>query len=565
MSAENAKGIVKLKINNLKCTVEGPYNAHVALVDGMALPVKGAHFSPLYKSGNWDGMKRFYTINGRKFDTGLIRWAKTILVEKGYEVHVEDCRVKPVGDMRSMEGFATKLRDYQEDTVAKAIKATRGILCISVGGGKTEIALAIMHTLNLKSIFIVNSIDLLNQTAERIQRTIPSACVQVIGEGKQWKLGEGDPWLYVATMQTLFKKPELIKGIKFDVKISDECHGVAAKTWKKVMDSIDAYYSYGLSGSFDLEYEDPIRYREITGSTGKPIVTITTSELVWQGHLVKPKITMLQYYNQYTSTTSNYNTAIEKGIVKSEILNKKIIPKLIRKLDGNKLMILVRLIQHGHDIVKTLTKMGINCAYVNGANSGDQRTDAIQKLRTGQINVLVASNIFNQGVDIPEIDAILNLGCDKSYKGVFQKLGRGLRLSNGKDVLQYFDIWPVNSDFLHRSSMEREEKYKYLGFKPDTVDACRYLGIPFAQENRLVSVKQEPIKQPNIDTNHKPKETATAYWDKNKQKWVQKVPEYVAPVAKAIPNTSSDFIQKYKEKIAKIREDKKKFLLNKIK
>lgn len=561
--ANDAPNTVTLTINNLKCTVQGPPQAHFLLADKLSLPVKGAHFSDLYKNGQWDGVKRFYALKTKSFDTGLLRWARQLLLDGGFHCEVKDARVRPPVHYCSMEGFKTPLRDYQEDAVRKAVKATRGVIYAATGSGKTEISFAIIHLLNLKSIFIVNSIDLLNQTAERIEKTIPSSCVKIIGDSTVRQLGTGEPWIYVATMQTLNKKPELIKGIKFDVKISDECHGVAAKTWKKVMDSIDAYYAFGLSGSFDDEHEDPIRYAEIVGSTGHPIVKITSSELVEQGHLVKPDITMLQYTNANLIVTDNYNTAVDRAIVEDVLLNTKIIPAIVRKMNGKKLLILVRFINHGKSILAALQKRGIPSVYVNGGNSGDERKRAITALRTGQVKVLIASNIFNQGVDIPEIEAILNLGCDKTYKSIFQKLGRGLRNSHGKTGLVYYDIWPKHCRFLDSASDTRRETYEYMGFTPKVVNACRYLGIAYEHEV-AINVQREP-QDKTTTVIKKPKATSKAYWDENQQRWREKIPKYVPIVPPKTSNSTDNFKRLHEEKQAEIRNSKRMFLLNKIK
>lgn len=559
---DNTHNEVILRYNNLHCTVEGEYNAHYLLVDRMAIFTKGAQYSEQFKSLAWDGMKRFYSIKSRKFATGLLRWARDLLTEGGYTVTMVDERARPIMPLRSMEGFTTELRDYQTDIVEKALQATRGVIGVATGGGKTEIALAILHRLHLKSIFLVNSIDLLNQTAERIMKTIPAASVKIIGEGCQRQIGEGVPWLYVATVQTLNIKPELIKGVHFDVKISDECHGVAASTWKKVMDSIDAYYSYGLSGSFDKYHEDEIRYREIIGCTGNPIVKLTASSLVESGHLVKPKIVMLQYDSGVNVDPFKYHVAVKEAITECDIVNKKIIPRLVAKLAGKKVMILVKMLHHGKTLLNRLTSLGINCTFVSGASTGEVRLQGMNGLKTGTLDVLIASNIFNQGVDIPQIDAIINLGCDRAYKNVFQKLGRGLRNAEGKEELLYFDLWPTNSRFLSEASLGRKEKYEYLGFSPVVVDALEYLNI--ARKAKITSVVGEPRRQP-VRSDTKVKSTDKAFWSEAKQQWVELPAKFVKMPVPVIESSMEKLKRLHRQRVEAVAEDRRLALLNKIK
>ena len=56
------------------------------------------------------------------------------------------------------------------------------------------------------------------------------------------------------------------------------------------------------------------------------------------------------------------------------------------------------------------------------------------------INYLFVVDIFNEGVDIPEIDTVLFLRPTESLTVFLQQLGRGLRLSEGKDCLTVLDF-----------------------------------------------------------------------------------------------------------------------------
>ena len=63
-----------------------------------------------------------------------------------------------------------------------------------------------------------------------------------------------------------------------------------------------------------------------------------------------------------------------------------------------------------------------------------------QKLISGEINVLFVVDIFNEGVDIPEIDTVLFLRPTESLTVFLQQLGRGLRLNDGKECLTVLDF-----------------------------------------------------------------------------------------------------------------------------
>jgi superfamily II DNA or RNA helicase len=74
------------------------------------------------------------------------------------------------------------------------------------------------------------------------------------------------------------------------------------------------------------------------------------------------------------------------------------------------------------------------------SENGTERSVLRQKLKSGEINVLFVVDIFNEGVDIPEIDTVLFLRPTESLTVFLQQLGRGLRLNDGKECLTVLDF-----------------------------------------------------------------------------------------------------------------------------
>ncbi len=83
---------------------------------------------------------------------------------------------------------------------------------------------------------------------------------------------------------------------------------------------------------------------------------------------------------------------------------------------------------------------GLKAAYLTSDSSDDERKKLPEDLRTGRLNYLFVVDIFNEGVDIPEVDTVLFLRPTASLTVFLQQLGRGLRLAPGKDLLTVFDF-----------------------------------------------------------------------------------------------------------------------------
>lgn len=83
---------------------------------------------------------------------------------------------------------------------------------------------------------------------------------------------------------------------------------------------------------------------------------------------------------------------------------------------------------------------GIPARAVSAETSADERRAALAALRNRDVNVLFAVDLFNEGLDIPEVDTVLFLRPTESATVFLQQLGRGLRLTHGKTVLTALDF-----------------------------------------------------------------------------------------------------------------------------
>jgi superfamily II DNA or RNA helicase len=108
--------------------------------------------------------------------------------------------------------------------------------------------------------------------------------------------------------------------------------------------------------------------------------------------------------------------------------------------------------EHANFMAKKFTLHNIACGVLTSDNSKD-REFLQQQLRSKQINVLFVVDIFNEGVDIPELDTLLFLRPTESLTIFLQQLGRGLRLTNDKEcctVLDFVGNSRPEYDFSHK-------------------------------------------------------------------------------------------------------------------
>ncbi len=131
-------------------------------------------------------------------------------------------------------------------------------------------------------------------------------------------------------------------------------------------------------------------------------------------------------------------------------------------------------VEHARFMAKRFTEAGVPAISLDGNSSDAERAQAKGRLVSGEVKVIFVVDLYNEGVDIPEVNTVLFLRPTESLTIFLQQLGRGLRLWEGKDCLTVLDfIGAANRKYNFEqkfaalltdthSSVEREIKRGFL-------------------------------------------------------------------------------------------------------
>lgn len=118
--------------------------------------------------------------------------------------------------------------------------------------------------------------------------------------------------------------------------------------------------------------------------------------------------------------------------------------------------------KHADFMAEQLQKYGFNAQSLTSDTPQSRREQLAKNLRNGLIHYLCVVDIFNEGVDIPEVDTVLFLRPTDSLTIFLQQLGRGLRLSPGKTELTVLDfVAQVNKKY------DFAGKFRALTLRPE--------------------------------------------------------------------------------------------------
>jgi superfamily II DNA or RNA helicase len=159
-----------------------------------------------------------------------------------------------------------------------------------------------------------------------------------------------------------------------------------------------------------------------------------------------------------------YQEIYNNYVVENEERNQKIVDAARQLVQaGRRVLILIVRKNHGK-ILQEMLETDLTVASLDGSNKTEDRLEAIRAMRAGEVNVLIASKIFDQGVDIPELDALILAGSGKSTGRALQRIGRVIRTGpkSKKDavVVDFYD----NCKYLRDHSRSR---YKIYSTEPE--------------------------------------------------------------------------------------------------
>jgi superfamily II DNA or RNA helicase len=426
----------------------------------LKLSVPGAFFAPSYGK-TWDGYTHFITPKG-KFLTGLLDLVTDICVKHDIEVSVVNAPPEFDYDLDlSLHGI--ELRQYQKEAVLASLEARRGILSLATNAGKTEIAIALINSLKKvgQTLWLTHSLDLADQSSKRIlgRTGLP---VSLAYKGKYDLSGR----IVVSTVQTMSKKlshsSEVLSWLnKVPIVILDECHLGSADTWVKVVSACEkAYFRFGLSGT--PYTDDKIRNRKLTGILGPVVYHIGNLDLIDLDVSAVPTVFVIPFqHKEYL----DYQLAVSRGVVHNIERNNQII-NVLRKAEPNtKGLVMVQYISHGNNLESLCKEAGIKAKFVSGNDTLETRISLLEELKSGELNFLISTNIFDLGIDVPELDWVFLASPTKSVTRVLQRIGRVLRKSTTKDKALVYMFQDEGDFFLKSASHKMLRIVKAEGFE----------------------------------------------------------------------------------------------------
>lgn len=468
---------VRIVLDNSRAKIVGPDLPVEDIEDVTSYWVEGAEFSDLYKKGRWDGYRRLMTKKGNlAVPTGLVGKVQSVLDRKGVIYTLEDKRSRP-RPRPPLPTHGHPLREYQKKALAGALERERGVLQLATGAGKTLIGAHVIAHRNVRTIFFVHTKDLLYQAIGVLEgvlnfpigqigdgkidiREISVATIQTAARALHLKLtkeksDEVPLWEDEAAGSLTVSDEEAIREAlkECEMVVFDECHHLPADTFYDIAMKVPkAFYRYGLSATpWRADHSDLM----IEAALGRILCKVTSTDLIEQGFLVRPRITMYEIRPSGRKLRRHFATVYKSEVVENEERNRIIAEVAVHSSKkGRSVLILVNQIRHGEILEQLIPE----AAFISGKDSSEVRSEALRRLRAKKDQVLIATTLADEGLDLPSLDVLILAGAGRSETRALQRVGRVLRPHPGKTTAVIVDFWDQTL-YLSEHSKARYEIY----------------------------------------------------------------------------------------------------------
>jgi len=444
--------------DDTRCRITGDFNDK-ALDDLFAFRKSKFWFkSPQAMAGMWDGKTHMFHRHSGTFPIGLLPDVKKWLKSQDVKRKIIDKRKSvalPFKVSPTLGGGIT-LREDQLRVVEKVLPRERGIVHGSTGSGKTEEAAAIIKALGVPvTLFLTGRKKLARQTRERFatRLELPLSAIGYI-QGGEWKHGKSG--VYIAVVDTLnqkkFEKERRELNNACELLFIDEAHHSGSSIFYSLIMRCKARYRYGLTSTPVGRSDGGDIY--LRAATGPVIARTGAKELVEKGILAKPFIYFTKVLRpKIINTDETWGDVYRAAVVENNQRNAIAISyaEQLQAL-GLKTLILVKELAHG----KLVEEMLVDARFLHGSLTDNMIDDSVRDLESGELSTLIATSIFNEGVDIPCINAVINLAGGKSVISTIQKIGRGMRAKKtGENRLLVLDFYDKTNRYLEDHARQR--------------------------------------------------------------------------------------------------------------
>lgn len=452
----------------------------------LAKPVPGHKFTPQFKAGHWDGMYRpgrSLGWNGGQLSLALGR-GMLRRVMHDFEGQTEFSFSCSTPTKLQLVGVPDRLYDHQQEALELAMQASWGRFALATNAGKGAVIALLAKA---ASVVGENVLILSDEVA-----VVDALC----GEIRNWVEFEPAivqagvktiPWqaVTVAMVPTLSRRinekkhpnskilsDEALKWREWLASIQmvlvDEADKATSTSWTKLLGCLTGTTRrYGFSGTFPEK--DSIPDLQLEELLGPVLMKVKNAELIEKEISARPTVILHPFsvppprvhWKEWKELSAPTRRQM---IYENAVILHKGRHALIRSLlkPDSRNAIIVNRIEHGEQLAEFLE----GSVFLDGSVTPAQRIKALERFEAGEFNTLIVTKIMDRGSNrLGLVDNIIFASAEGSNRQTLQRIGRGLRRTDGKGEVVLHDIVDNGHHYLKTLASKRLKLYNDEGFE----------------------------------------------------------------------------------------------------
>lgn len=352
--------------------------------------------------------------------------------------------------------FDLQPKTYQQDMLEqlaaeRAHGRRRNLLVAATGTGKTVVAAFDYRRIcaaeggRPRLLFVAHREEILRQALRTYREVLRDP------EFGELLAGGADPERYdhlFATIDSITSRELLTRlgAAHWHTVVVDECHRLAADRFHAFVTQVQPQILLGLTATPERSDGQPITPYFDARPDGAPAVELR----LWHA-LDLQLLAPFEYYACDDATDFSAvpwdrpgeRDAIDQLVTGNDVRARLVVKewqRLASDARRSRALVFCVSVAHAHFMTEWLNRAGLPAACVVGDTPADERRRAPQRLASGELCALVTVDLYNEGVDLPAVDALLLLRPTQSPVLFQQQIGRGLRLAPGKESCLVLDF-----------------------------------------------------------------------------------------------------------------------------
>ena len=355
------------------------------------------------------------------------------------------------------------LRKWQGDACAKwLLNGSNGIFLGCTGSGKSVAAMYCMQMKSVNTVIVVPTIALMNQWRGEISQHLD------LKDSEVGAIGDGQKIIKRITVAVVNSVRNMDLS-QFDMIVLDEAHRYGS--FENIRPIMENEFKYKLGITATLKRSDG-QHKELERLIGPIVYEYTTEDAVRQGVLSKFEIINVgielnalerDKYDKHTKTIDTNSfpgmfqvindhghpkwheaiaavraTAWRKAVISNAKGKMTMLIDIVKKEKNKKIIIFNETIKMAELERKLLKKAGFESEIYH---SKSKNQDSIERFRNGEVSILVSVKSLNEGLDVKDVDVGIRVAGTNQDRDTIQRLGRGLRVVDGKDGFKYYQLY----------------------------------------------------------------------------------------------------------------------------